>query len=435
MTEDIGRSASRGGEGLPPGSSIDSEDELTRYRYRGCASPVIIKNCVATAFLGCRIDLKDIAWKRHAEFDPRSFAAAKMRLENPQTTALLFASGKIVCTGGASEESARVAVTKIYQLISSIMPPGATALLDVKIENIVGTAFVGHTISLKRAYDWMRGSGDVTVMYSPELFPGLRFEIKKWAQQYFRNNKLPQKVPETKVLAFHEGNVVITGGKNREDLLTTWKVLRAVLSQFQLTEKVRFFPSFYLSLSHQTVAHIAGTGRTKANLMWAQETTPSVRLAYVALGLLWMWVISKCGVEWSKNLQHERRRIEEATLLVRTMCSVDTNNLAREFAKCEEAHITIADGHRVAWLRAFEHTLRAVALQVVQQTGALSLATIANALVIACGLGILGMTCSTITKYIESANDANTFSPMALARIQNSVDIGPVTYLDMKKIK
>jgi hypothetical protein len=30
----------------------------------------------------------------------------------------------------------------------------------------------------------MRESGDVTVMWSPELFPGMRFEIKRWAKQH-----------------------------------------------------------------------------------------------------------------------------------------------------------------------------------------------------------------------------------------------------------
>ena len=219
-------------------SVIESTNELSWYRAECRASPVIIKNCVATAFLGCQLDLREIAWKCYAEFDPRSFAAAKLRLQTPQSTALLFASGKIVCTGAASEESARMAVTKIYQSVSAIMPAGATSLLDLKIENIVGTAHIGHTISIQKAYEWMRESGDVTVMYSPELFPGMRFEIKKWAKQYAHRLGLLERLPETKVLVFHEGNVVITGGKCKEDLRTTWKILRTLMASFQLDDKV-----------------------------------------------------------------------------------------------------------------------------------------------------------------------------------------------------
>lgn len=217
-------------------SLVDLEEierciDLGLYRDRNVPSPVLIKNCVATAFFGCRIDLHEIAWKYYAEFDPKSFAAAKLRLAQPQVTALIFASGKIVCTGAASEDSARVAVTKIFQTVSASHPK-KTALLDLKIENIVGTAYLGHAVSLKRAYEWMRSSGDVTVMYSPDLFPGMRFEAKRWLDK--TSGGL-----ETKVLAFEEGNVVITGGKNRKDLLDTWKMLRTLLSRFRREEDAR----------------------------------------------------------------------------------------------------------------------------------------------------------------------------------------------------
>ena len=216
----------------PPSSDphVDLENveqfiDLGLYRDKKLPSPVLIRNCVATAFFGCRIDLQEIAWKYYAEFDPKSFAAAKLRLAQPKVTALIFASGKIVCTGAPSEDSARVAVTKIFQTVSASLPK-KTALLDLKIENIVGTAYLGHAISLRRAYEWMRSSGDVTVMYSPDLFPGMRFEAKRWLEK--SNNDL-----ETKVLAFEEGNVVITGGKCRDNLLDTWKMLRPLLSRFR----------------------------------------------------------------------------------------------------------------------------------------------------------------------------------------------------------
>jgi transcription initiation factor TFIID TATA-box-binding protein len=210
---------------------IETQLDVALYRDAGLPSPVIIKNCVATAFFGCRLPLEEIAWKCFAEFNPKSFAAAKLRLMRPQTTALIFASGKIVCTGAASERAARFGVTKIYDIVSKILPAGKTALLDVKIENIVGTCFLGYPVSLKDAYRWMRDSGDVTCMYSPELFPGLRFEIEKWITHTTDNI-------DAKVLVFEEGNVVITGGKSRSDLLITWRTLRSLMQQFAVCVKV-----------------------------------------------------------------------------------------------------------------------------------------------------------------------------------------------------
>ena len=41
---------------------------------------------------------------RNVEYNPKRFAAAIMRIREPKTTALIFRSGKMVCTGAKSEE-------------------------------------------------------------------------------------------------------------------------------------------------------------------------------------------------------------------------------------------------------------------------------------------------------------------------------------------
>ena len=40
---------------------------------------------------------------RNVEYKPKRFAAAIMRIRDPKTTALIFRSGKMVCTGAKSE--------------------------------------------------------------------------------------------------------------------------------------------------------------------------------------------------------------------------------------------------------------------------------------------------------------------------------------------
>lgn len=55
---------------------------------------------VATVNLDCKLDLKSIALHaRNAEYNPKRFAAVIMRIREPKSTALIFASGKMV--GGA----------------------------------------------------------------------------------------------------------------------------------------------------------------------------------------------------------------------------------------------------------------------------------------------------------------------------------------------
>ncbi|KTF88187.1 hypothetical protein cypCar_00008358, partial [Cyprinus carpio] len=57
-------------------------------------------NIVSTVNLACPLDLKSIALQaRNAEYNPKHFAAVIMRISEPRTTALIFSSGKMVCTG------------------------------------------------------------------------------------------------------------------------------------------------------------------------------------------------------------------------------------------------------------------------------------------------------------------------------------------------
>jgi transcription initiation factor TFIID TATA-box-binding protein len=194
---------------------------LTECRELGKASPMIIKNCVATAFFGTLLDLEEISWKKYGEFNPSSFAAAKFRLQSPATTALIFASGMVVCTGAPSEESALVAITKYYRMISEVAPNALC--LNVVIQNIVGTAHLGHAVDLHKTFEWLQSQGHMNAIYDPELFPGLRFVPKD----------IVQTLQSVKVLLFSDGNIVMCGAKKKEDLRMAWRATREILFPFR----------------------------------------------------------------------------------------------------------------------------------------------------------------------------------------------------------
>ena len=65
----------------------------------GAHNIVTIHNVVATANFGCTLDIVKVAWTYHGEYNPNTFAAVQLRLSFPRTTALVFASGNVVCTG------------------------------------------------------------------------------------------------------------------------------------------------------------------------------------------------------------------------------------------------------------------------------------------------------------------------------------------------
>ena len=80
-----------------------------------------LQNIVSTVNLGCRLDLKKIALHaRNAEYNPKRFAAVIMRIREPRTTALIFSSGKMVCTGAKSEEQSRLAARKYARIVQKL---------------------------------------------------------------------------------------------------------------------------------------------------------------------------------------------------------------------------------------------------------------------------------------------------------------------------
>ena len=81
----------------------------------------LCRNIVSTVNLCCKLDLKKIALHaRNAEYNPKRFAAVIMRIREPRTTALIFSSGKMVCTGAKSEDDSRLAARKYARIIQKL---------------------------------------------------------------------------------------------------------------------------------------------------------------------------------------------------------------------------------------------------------------------------------------------------------------------------
>src|ERR1700742_2284049 len=75
------------------------------------------------------------------------FAAVIMRIRDPKTTALIFASGKMVVTGAKSEDDSRLASRKYARIVQKL---GFDAKFsEFKIQKIVGRCYVKFPIRLE----------------------------------------------------------------------------------------------------------------------------------------------------------------------------------------------------------------------------------------------------------------------------------------------
>ncbi|KAJ0960110.1 hypothetical protein J5N97_000113 [Dioscorea zingiberensis] len=176
-----------------------------------------LQNVVSTVNLGCTLNLKSIALKaRNAEYNPKRFAAVVMRIREPKTTALIFASGKMVCTGAKSEEQSKTAARKYARIVQKFEPQ--VQFMDFKVQNIVGSCDVKFTIRLEA----LQCFHSAFCRYDPETFPGLIYRMK--------HNKIV-------LLIFVSGKIVITGANTKEQINAAFEQIYPVLVEFKKVVK------------------------------------------------------------------------------------------------------------------------------------------------------------------------------------------------------
>ena len=175
-----------------------------------------IQNVVASSAIGQEIDLEALATDLEGvDFDPEKFPGLIYRIEEPHATALIFRSGKLVCTGADSVDGVHEALASTFETLRNLSlrvdedPP-------ITVQNIV----VGGDLSQKLNLNAIAiGLGLEAIEYEPEQFPGLVYRLEK---------------PDVVALLFGSGKTVITGCKQFEDAEEATEVLVERLSDLSL---------------------------------------------------------------------------------------------------------------------------------------------------------------------------------------------------------
>ena len=157
-----------------------------------------IENVVASCNLETKMPLDKIAMHLdNTEYEPEQFPGLVYRLKEPKAAALLFGSGKVVCTGTKSPEEAKIAVDKI---IDELRQAGIDVKNnpEIEVQNIVASSHLHETLNLNKIAFELVGTE-----YEPEQFPGLVYRLEK---------------PKVAFLLFSSGKIVCTGGKTFQDV-------------------------------------------------------------------------------------------------------------------------------------------------------------------------------------------------------------------------
>ena len=155
-----------------------------------------IVNIVASASLEKDIPLIKLAEALpNTEYNPEQFPGLVMRIKEPKTSALIFSSGKIVCTGARSMAKVKESVRKIIQNIEKIRVK-ITVDPKINVQNMVASGSIGMDLNLNSLALDLENTE-----YEPEQFPGLVHKLKGTNATF---------------LLFSNGKIVCTGTKTEQ---------------------------------------------------------------------------------------------------------------------------------------------------------------------------------------------------------------------------
>ncbi|MEF8779461.1 MAG: TATA-box-binding protein [Haloferacaceae archaeon] len=175
-----------------------------------------IENVVASTGIGQELDLQSVAMDLEgADYDPEQFPGLVYRTRSPKSAALIFRSGKIVCTGAKSTEDVHESLNIVFDKLRELEIP-VDEEPEITVQNIVTSADLGTSLNLNAI---AIGLGLENIEYEPEQFPGLVYRLEE---------------PDVVALLFGSGKLVITGGKEPSDAAAAVDVITGRLEELGL---------------------------------------------------------------------------------------------------------------------------------------------------------------------------------------------------------
>ena len=157
-----------------------------------------VVNIVVSTSLKHDIPLEKMAATlSNTEYNPEQFPGLVIRIKEPKTSALIFSSGKVVCTGARSMDKVEESIKKIIKSLEKINIK-ITIKPEIKIQNIVASGSVGMDLNLNVLAMKLENTE-----YEPEQFPGLVYKLA---------------AAKATFLLFSNGKVVCTGTKSEKEV-------------------------------------------------------------------------------------------------------------------------------------------------------------------------------------------------------------------------
>lgn len=133
----------------------------------------------------------------NTEYNPEQFPGLVLRIKDPKTSALIFNSGKIVCTGARTIENVDRAMIKIVEALKKINV-NVKAKPEYTVQNVVASGDIDMNLNLNTLAIKLENTE-----YEPEQFPGLVYKLRGTRATF---------------LLFTNGKIVCTGTKSEKEV-------------------------------------------------------------------------------------------------------------------------------------------------------------------------------------------------------------------------
>ena len=170
--------------------------KIAKRGVKDAKKEIAIVNIVVSTALEKEVPLEKMAATLpNTEYNPEQFPGLVLRIKDPKTSALIFSSGKVVCTGARTMEDVGKSILSIIKSLKKLNI-NVTIKPEITVQNIVASGSIGMDLNLN-----VLGIQLPNTEYEPEQFPGLVHKLKGTNATF---------------LLFSNGKIVCTGTKTEQ---------------------------------------------------------------------------------------------------------------------------------------------------------------------------------------------------------------------------
>uniref|UniRef100_T1JKA4 TATA box-binding protein-like 1 n=1 Tax=Strigamia maritima TaxID=126957 RepID=T1JKA4_STRMM len=147
------------------GNANEAQEEPTQL-------DIVINNVVCSFSVRCHLNLREIALQANNVEFKRENGMVTMKIRKPYTTASMWSSGKITCTGATSEDLAKVAARRFARTLQKL--GFKVRFSNYRVVNVLGTCAMPFAIRIIQFSNDHRANAS----YEPELHPGVTYKLK-----------------------------------------------------------------------------------------------------------------------------------------------------------------------------------------------------------------------------------------------------------------